>query len=205
MIRINIKKEAFQEEVPNINEILNDLRPFTKVEGDYDFSKMSISLEFANMSVKSKRLKQEDKFNMTYEERKDYSNSTLKTYMILVYKRFSITMQIENTKTTMEITNEILKVNMKNEYTNRLISKDAHNTIPEIDESIINLVGPSEEDLERMQQMRDMFAMGGNPLMQAKKNIDPKEELNRILDKIATEGIDSLTPKELEFMQNSNN
>lgn len=200
MIRIKILNDAISTEIPNIQEILDALRPFTKVDGEYKHSELGVSLEFGNFSTKKNRLSNEAKYSMSFTERLENNNSTLKTYMILSYKQFYIKMLIPNTTSSLKLSEEFLKVNMFREHANRLISDNAADTIPEIDESLIKLHGPSDEEIQRMEELRAKFTMDGQPFLPIKEEVNPELELDRILEKIKKHGEDSLTDIEKDFL-----
>lgn len=200
MIRIKILNDAISTEIPNIQEILDALRPFTKVDGEYKHSELGVSLEFGNFSTKKNRLSNEAKYSMSFTERLENNNSTLKTYMILSYKQFYIKMLIPNTASSLKLSEEFLKVNMFREHANRLISDNAADTIPEIDESLIKLHGPSDEEIQRMEELRAKFTMDGQPFLPIKEEVNPELELDRILEKIKKHGEDSLTDIEKDFL-----
>jgi len=215
MVTVATNYEQVLADYPElVQEFLDNLRNSTSKNKDMDITKIKWFYSWGTFGKKSKSdsdkvLKQEEhkkRMNMVYEDRWEAESEKIKVDLEMVagsFVRADRCQKEEISPLIVRYAKELLKLQMQSEQKHleemkELVNKNVIDSIPEVDQTIIEEIFPPNPAADAIRQAIANAQGGGS----TKRKKEITYDLDDILDKISDTGFDSLSDEEREFLKN---
>ena len=197
-------KKSFSKTYKEFMKLLKNSKSKDK---DFDKDNIQWFLSYGFFVKKAKtpqekaerEIKQNNEKSMLFDERLEYNLSKVRVNVTMKAKNFTLTDRVYDEEyklptTLLEIISEDIKLKMRFELIKNP-NEDILNSIPKLNEELID---PQSIQLLKMLETQVSGGIVGSKTGDEDSNTE--EKINEILDKIAENGIESLSDKEREFL-----